>query len=83
VARESFDRVVLRTVLGEVPDRPAVMERAFRALKRGGVLSITEMFGDPHYQSRATVKCFAEEAGFGLQSIEGKVWFFTANFVKP
>jgi ubiquinone/menaquinone biosynthesis C-methylase UbiE len=83
VPEASFDVVVLCTVLGEVPDRAAVLKQAFRALKPGGLLSITEMFGDPHYQSRSTVQRFAEEAGFRLQSIEGKVWFFTANFVKP
>jgi ubiquinone/menaquinone biosynthesis C-methylase UbiE len=83
VPEASFDRVVLCTVLGEVPDRAAVIKQAFRALKPGGLLSITEMFGDPHYQSRSTVQRFAEEAGFRLQSIEGKVWFFTANFFKP
>ena len=83
VPEASFDVVVLCTVLGEVPDRAAVLKQAFRALKPGGLLSITEMFGDPHYQSRSTVQRFAEEAGFRLKLIEGKVWFFTANFVKP
>jgi hypothetical protein len=41
------------------------------------------MAGDPHYQSRATVQRLAEEAGFHLQSIQGRWWFFTANFIKP
>ena len=35
------------------------------------MLSITEMFLDPHYQSRSTVKRLAEEAGFRLQSLQG------------
>ena len=83
VPEASFDLVFLCTVLGEVPDRPAVLRQAFRALKSGGVLSITEKFGDPHYQTRSTVKRLAEEAGFRLQSIEGRWSFFTANFVKP
>jgi ubiquinone/menaquinone biosynthesis C-methylase UbiE len=79
----SFDLVFLCTALGEVPDRAAVLNRSFCALKSGGVLSITEKFGDPHYQSRSTVKRLAAEAGFQLQSIQGGWWFFTANFVKP
>lgn len=83
VPEASFDLVFLCTVLGEVPDRPAVLKQSFRALKQGGILSITELFGDPHYQSRSTVKRLAEEVGFRLQSIEGRLWFFTANFVKP
>jgi len=83
VPEASFDLVFLCTVLGEVPDRPAVLKQSFRALKQGGILSITELFGDPHYQSRSTVKRLAEEVGFRLQSIQGRLWFFTASFVKP
>ena len=83
VPEASFDLVFLCTVLGEVPDRAAVLAQAFRALKSGGMLSITEKFGDPHYQSRSTVKRLAEAAGFRLRSLEGRWWFFTANFVKP
>ena len=79
----SFDLAFLVTTLGEIPDRAAVLAQCFRALKPGGVLSITEMFPDPHYQSRPTVKRLAEEAGFRLQSVQGGWWLFTANFVKP
>jgi predicted methyltransferase len=52
-------------------------------LKSGGVLSISEMLPDPHYQSQATVKRLAEAAGFQLLSIQGGLWLFTANFHKP
>jgi SAM-dependent methyltransferase len=79
----SFDLVFLCTVLGEVPDRGAALTQAFRALKPGGTLSVTEMIGDPHYQSRSTVQRLAEEAGFRPQSIQGHWWFYTANFLKP
>ena len=83
VAEADFDLAFLVTTLGEIPDRAAVLAQCFRALKPGGVLSITEMFPDPHYQSRPTVKRLAEEAGFRLQSVQGGWWLFTANFVKP
>ncbi len=83
VPEASFDLVFLCTALGEVPDRAAVLTQSNRALKSGGVLSITEKFGDPHYQSRSAVKRLGEEAGFRFQSIQGRWWFFTANFVKP
>ena len=83
VSEESFDLAFLATTLGEIPDRAAVLAQCFRALKPGGVLSITEMFPDPHYQSRSTVKRLAEETGFRLQSIQGGWWLFTANFEKP
>jgi hypothetical protein len=75
--------VFLCTALSEIPDRAAAVSQCHRALKAGGILSITEKFGDPHYQSWSTVKRLAEEAGFRLQSIQGGWWFFTANFVKP
>ena len=83
VPETSFDLAFLVTTLGEIPDRAAVLAQCFRALKPGGVLSITEMFPDPHYQTRSTVKRLAEEAGFRLRSIQGGWWLFTANFVKP
>jgi ubiquinone/menaquinone biosynthesis C-methylase UbiE len=83
VAEASFDLAFLVTTLGEIPDRAAVLAQCFRALKPGGVLSITEMLPDPHYQSRSTVKRLAEEAGFRFQSVQGGWWLFTANFVKP
>ena len=83
VEEASCDLVFLVTTLGEIPDRSAAFAQSFRALKPGGVLSITEMFGDPHYQFQSTVKRLAEDAGFRFQGIKGKWWFYTANFVKP
>jgi ubiquinone/menaquinone biosynthesis C-methylase UbiE len=83
VPEASFDVVFLVTTLGEIPDRAAALAQCFRALKSGGVLSISEMLPDPHYQSKATLKRLAEAAGFRLQSVEGGMWLFTANFVKP
>jgi len=83
VPDSSFDVVFLATTLGEIPDRAAVLAQCFRALKSGGVLSISEMLPDPHYQSKGTVMRLAETAGFQLQTIRGGSWLFTANFVKP
>jgi ubiquinone/menaquinone biosynthesis C-methylase UbiE len=48
LAEGSFDVVFLCAALGEISDR-AALAQCFRALKPGGVLAITEMFGDPHY----------------------------------
>lgn len=79
---DSFDVIYFCTVLGEIPDREAALRQCYAALKPGGRLSITEIFPDPHYQSRATVKRLAEAAGFRLQAMHGSWYFFTANFVK-
>jgi ubiquinone/menaquinone biosynthesis C-methylase UbiE len=82
VAEASFDLVFLCTALGEIPDRAAALGQCHRALKPGGVLSVTEIIGDPHYQSRSVVRRLAEAAGFRLQSIQGRWWFYTARFIK-
>lgn len=78
-----FDLVFLVTALGEIPDRTAALRESHKALRPGGILSITEMFGDPHYQSRSKVKRLAEKTGFELQAFHGNWRLFTANFVKP
>ena len=78
----SFDLVFLVTTLGEIPDRAAALAEGYRALKPNGTLSITEIFGDPHYQSRSTVKRLADQAGFHFRSFQGHWWFYTANFTK-
>jgi len=83
VSAARFDLVFLCTALGEIPDRAAALSQCFRALKAGGILSITEKFGDPHYQSHSTVQRLAEEAGLRLQSIQGGWWFFRSSFIKP
>jgi len=83
VPAECFDLVFLSMALGEIPDRAAALAQSFRALKPAGILSITEMFGDPHYQSRSVVERLAAAAGFRFQSIRGGWWLYTAEFVKP
>ncbi len=79
---DHFDVIYFCTVLGEIPDREAALRQYYAALKPGGRLSITEIFPDPHYQSRTTVKRIAEATGFRLQAMHGSWYFFTANFVK-
>jgi SAM-dependent methyltransferase len=83
ISEGSADLVFLCTVLGEIPDRAGSLAQCFRALKPGGTLSITEILGDPHYQSRAKVRQLAGDAGFQLQSIEGGWRIYTATFKKP
>lgn len=82
VPPEQFDVVFLCTTLGEIPDREAALQHCYEALKSGGILSITEIFPDPHYQSRSTVRRLAEAAGFRLATMQGRWYFFTANFAK-
>ena len=78
----SFDVIFLCTVLGEIPDRVAALRQCYEALKDDGRLSITEIFPDPHFQSRTTVQRLAKSVGFRPQTIHGHWYFHTINFIK-
>ena len=81
--RNRFDRSVLVTVLGEVPDREAALGEIFDALKPGGILSVTELIFDPHFQSRPTVERLARSVGFRERAFHGNRIAFTLNLQKP
>jgi ubiquinone/menaquinone biosynthesis C-methylase UbiE len=78
-----FDRVVLAMVLGEVRDRGAATRELYAALKPGGVLSVTEIFGDPDYRRSSTVRREVEGAGFRLVRRFGGFPAYTLNFQRP
>jgi ubiquinone/menaquinone biosynthesis C-methylase UbiE len=81
--RDRFDRAVLVTVLGEVPDRESALREIFDALKPGGRLSVTEVIFDPHFQSRQSVARLAHSAGFRQNAFHGNRIAYTLNFEKP
>lgn len=83
LAAERFDRIVLVTVLGEVPDRAAAMKELAHALKPGGILSVTETLFDPHYQRRTALLDLAGEAGLREKSFFGNRLSFTVHLEKP
>ncbi len=78
-----YDRAVLATVLGEIPNRQAALREIFSALKPGGRLSVTEIIFDPHYQRKTTVLNLAAEAGFREKSFTGNGAGFTLTLEKP
>jgi ubiquinone/menaquinone biosynthesis C-methylase UbiE len=84
VEQNLFDRAFLITVLGEIPEseRSAALQEIYDALKPGGILSITEVFPDPHYQSRTKVLQVCEATGFRRGDEFGSWLAFTINFVK-
>jgi 2-polyprenyl-3-methyl-5-hydroxy-6-metoxy-1,4-benzoquinol methylase len=77
------DRALLVTVLGEIPDRHAALKEIFDALKPGGIVSVTEILLDPHYQRRATILRLAGAVGFREKSFFGNRFAFTLNLEKP
>lgn len=83
LGRGLYDRALLVTVLGEIPDREAALKEIFDALKPQGVLSVTEIALDPHFQNRGTVLRLAGAAGFLEKKRFGNRFAFTLNLEKP
>lgn len=82
VQRGVFDRAFLVTVLGEIVDQASALREIHEALKPGGILSITEVLPDPHYQTRATVRRLAQAAGFRPGESFATWLAFTLNCTK-
>ncbi|MEI8132501.1 MAG: class I SAM-dependent methyltransferase, partial [Leptolinea sp.] len=79
---DRFDRVFLVTVLGEIPDRLKALKEIAAALKPGGIISITEIIPDPHFQSKQTVRHLAHLAGLVEAVSFGNAVVYTINFRK-
>lgn len=71
------------TVLGEIPDRKTALKEIFDALKPGGILSVTKIIFDPHFQRRRTVGRLASEVGFREREFFANGVAFTVNLEKP
>jgi ubiquinone/menaquinone biosynthesis C-methylase UbiE len=80
---EYFDHAVLVTVLGEIPDQASALQEINKTLKPGGILSVTEVIFDPHFQRQETVVRLAETAGFREKELFGHKLAYTLHFQKP
>jgi 2-polyprenyl-3-methyl-5-hydroxy-6-metoxy-1,4-benzoquinol methylase len=78
-----FDRAVLVTVLGEIPDRKAALQEIFGSQKPGGILLVEETILDPHFQTRGTVLRLAGDAGFVEKEFFGNRFSYTLMLKKP
>ena len=81
--RSQYERALLVTVLGEIPNREGALKEIFDALKPGGILSVTEVIFDPHFQSRDTILQLASTVGFQEMKFFGNRVAFTLNLEKP
>ncbi len=82
-APEVFDVAFLVAVLGEVPDPSACLRAIRNSLRPGGLLSVTEVAGDPDAMTEAEVSHMA--AALQLEHVETlavRGGGFTANFRK-
>ena len=78
-----FDRAVLVTVLGEIPSQQAALEEIFDCLVHGGILAITEVIADPHFQRLRKVRELISRAGFRERKMLGSSISFTIYAEKP
>jgi ubiquinone/menaquinone biosynthesis C-methylase UbiE len=62
--KNNFDRAVLITVIGEIPNQKKALEEIYASLKPGGILSIAEIIFDPHYQRYDKIFQLTKDVGF-------------------
>lgn len=79
---ESVDRVLAIACLPEIPEPVRVLQECYRILKPDGLVCLSELFPDPDYPRRKTVKCWADEAGFELKEEFGNWFVYQLNFRK-
>lgn len=80
---DSFDVSFLVAVLGEVPDPATCLREVRRVLRPGGLLSITEMRGDPDRIRPEHLRALGEGASLTFEGKQGRGWSYTANFRVP
>jgi SAM-dependent methyltransferase len=80
---EAFDVALLVTVLGEIGEKAAALREIHRSLRPGGVLSVTEVLPDPHYQRLARVRALGVAAGFRETALLPGRLSYTLNLSKP
>lgn len=74
-----FDRIVLVTVLGEVEHRAAYLREFRRLLQADGLLSVTELAGDPDRLPVETIVALGAEAGLEVAGRFGGRKNYTVN----
>lgn len=76
-----FDRAFLVTMLGEFANQAAALRSIYDTLKPGGILSVTEVLPDPHFQPLGTVRRLAAESGSRVLRC-GLPLAYTINLIK-
>jgi ubiquinone/menaquinone biosynthesis C-methylase UbiE len=79
---EAFDVIFLVTVIGEIENKTRYVKEFHRLLKTGGILSISELKGDPDKLSVNEIKEVLAGSGFVFDHLFGNENNFTINFKK-
>jgi ubiquinone/menaquinone biosynthesis C-methylase UbiE len=75
-----FDRILLVTVLGEIPDRDAALRECARLLSANGMLVVAESLIDPDYIPAGMLVREASDAGLGAVDRMGAWPLYTQRF---
>jgi ubiquinone/menaquinone biosynthesis C-methylase UbiE len=79
---EYFDRVFMVTVIGEVENKRAYLKEIYRIMKNDGILSISELAGDPDKLSVEELETMVCSEGFQVVNFFGSQKNYTMNFKK-
>ena len=77
-----FDRVFMVTVIGEVENKDKYLKEIYRILKDDGVLSISELAGDPDKISIDEIQSLVSVNSFEVIEAFGNKFNYTVNFRK-
>ena len=77
-----FDIIYMVTVIGEVENKDEYIKEFYRILKPNGVLSITELAGDPDKMTIDELNNMIEKHNFKFHTKYGNKRNFTLNFKK-
>ena len=78
----TFDRVVMVAVIGEVDNKNEYLKEIHRVLKDDGMLSISELAGDPDKISIDQMKSLVSDHNFETVEVFGNRLNYTINFRK-
>lgn len=77
-----FDRIFMVTVIGEIENKDIYLKEMKRTLKENGILSISELAGDPDKITIDEIQALVCKHGFAVSDIFGNHRNYTINFKK-
>jgi|ERR1700722_3451027 len=77
-----YDHISFVTMLGGIKDKKAAFREVACALKPGGVLSVSEIIFDDHFQTQDTVRQLAQQVGLQEDACRGRPYAYTLDFKK-
>jgi ubiquinone/menaquinone biosynthesis C-methylase UbiE len=82
LASKVFDRVFMVTVIGEVANQETYLQEIHRVMKDDGIVSISELAGDPDKTSIDQLQALTSAQGFETTKIFGNRFNYTINLRK-